>query len=305
MFSQKPWAGLEITPSQVRMVVLSKRAGNTTVLSAQKTDLSEGSVSTNYASLNIPDARLADAVRGCLQGISPVEVRRAALSLPDEIFRVQTLEFDRLPGKSTERERLIRWRCEKSAAFDVSETVLRYQVVGHSDSGVTALACFAKKDVLAQYEETLLGLGLEPWSIGLSSLSTLNFYSAYMSQKSAVSAVAHLTDEWFTMIITENGGVRFYRSKEVKRGGAHEVRSRLAREIEDSLHFFTHMDRKQQIAVDNLFLSGDSALLSEVGEELSTMPSLTVEILSPLAVFPSSDAVGAEMAAAWGAGSMI
>jgi Tfp pilus assembly PilM family ATPase len=226
------------------------------------------------------------------------------LSLPDGVFRVLTLEFDELPGKEADRERLIRWRLEKGAAFDITDTVLRYQVLRRQGKGMTVLASVAKQAVIGQYESLLGELGLEPWSIGLSSLHTLNFYSPLITRTSAVSALAHITEDSFTTIISEAGGARFYRYKEVKRGTG-DIKARFMREIEDSLHFYAHMDRAQQSEVTALYLTGESAMPVDLAEGLKAETSLNVEVLSPAVVMPSASRAGSEMAAALGAGSSL
>ena len=200
---------------------------------------------------------------------------------------------------------MIRWRLEKAAAFDITDTVLRYQVLRRQDKGMTVLACVSKRAVIAQYESILLGMGIEPWSVGLSSFYALNLYSSFIAGKSAVSALAHITDDSFATIITEAGGARFYRYKEIKRGGAEEIKTRFIREIDDSLHFYAHMDRAQQSEVKGLYLTGEPAILGNLAEGLKSLTSLDVAVLSPDVVIPSAQGIGAEMAAALGAGSSL
>ncbi len=288
------------------VIAVSGSGVNASVLSVKRADLPADMVAGNYALPNIRDPEgLAQVLRNCLEGLSCAPACRAALSLPDGVFRVQTLDFDQLPRKAADRERLIRWRIEKAAAFDVSETLLRYEILRRQDSGLTVLVCVAKKSVITQYEAVLTGLGLEPWSVGLSSFHALNFYGPYMVRKSAVSALTHVADDSFTTIVVENGGVRFYRFKEMKRGSSNEVSSRLAREIEDSLHFYAHMDRSQQAEVSRLFLTGESSVRDNLAGELTGATSLDVEVLTPASVLPTLEEAGPEMAAALGAGSSL
>jgi len=310
-FSRQPGLGIEITSSAVRLAAVSGRGASLSVCYAKTADLPSGMVTESYATPNIRDGKgLADLIRESLAGASR-RFRRTALSLPDGVFRVQTLEFDQLPAKPAERERLIRWRIEKTAAFDLSDTVLRHHVLRRQESGFTVLACVAKQAVIAQYESVLMELGLEPWSVGLSSFHILNLYSPTIGKKSLVFALAHLTDDSFTTIVTESGGTRFYRYKEVKRVSADEIKARFMREIEDSLHFYTHMDRTQTSEVRHLYLTGESNLPYDLAEGLSTATSLNVEVLSPAGIIaqdgegePASAWLGA-MAAALGAGSSL
>ncbi len=303
--TRRPCLGLEISSGAVKLAARRGSGVNTTVLSVKAADLPAGMVTENYVTPNIHDVDgLATIISGCLSGIAVPRIRRAALSLPDGVFRVQTLEFDELPVKSSDREKLVRWRLEKTA-FDISNTILRYEVLRRQDSGLTVLACVAKREVLSQYEDLLISLGLEPWSVALSSFSILNFYSLYMTNRSQVSALACVAEDSFTTMVTEGGGVRFYRFKELKRGGADDVRARLLREIEESLHFYKHMNRTQQTEIGRLYLAGRPEECDALAGELGTMSPFDVEILRPLAILPSAGEEAVDMAAALGAGGMI
>ena len=295
--AKTPRLGIEITSSAVRLAAVSGRGANLFVLYARTADLPPGLVIENYASPNIRDGEnLASVLRECLAD-APAGMRRCALSLPDGVFRVQTLEFDELPAKAADRERLIRWRLEKTAAFDIVDAVLRSEVLGRRERGFTVLACLAKRAVIEQYENVLTGLGLEPWMVGLSSFHILNLYAPVITKKSPAFALAHLTEDSFTTIVRETEGARFYRYKEVKRGSVDEIKVRLMREIEDSLHFYTHMDRTQTSEVKDLYLTGESAIPQEFAEKLGAATSLNVKVLSPVdACAPSG---GADPAPAW------
>jgi Tfp pilus assembly PilM family ATPase len=305
VFGRKPRLGIEITATVVRVAVLSGIGENLSVLFTKTVEVPGGVVNEAYASPNIFDTfRLSAVLREGLEGIPP-GIRRAGLSLSDSTFRVQTIEFDELPDKAEDRQRLIHWRLEKGAAFDIADSVLRYQVLGRRDKGFTVLSCVAKQAVIAQYESLLLELGLEPWAVGPSSFYAFNLYSSYLAKKSPVSALTHLTKDAFATIIVEPGGVRFYRYKEVKRGSAEDIRDRLMREIDDSLHFYTHMDRLQQSEVRDLYLTGESDVSADLAEMLRTVTSLNVEALSPSATALSDGNIGPEMTAALGAGSSL
>jgi Tfp pilus assembly PilM family ATPase len=302
--SRKSGLGIEITASSIRLVAVSRRGANVALLFSKKAEIPSEIVSETYASPNILDVdRFGTVLKECLAEI-PQGIKRAALSLPDGVFRVQTFEFEELPGKAADRERLIRWRLEKTAAFDSTETVLRYQVLGHQQ-GYLVMVCVAKQAVIAQYEAVLAAQGLEPWSVGLSSFHILNFFSPRIIRSSDVSALAHITGESFATIVVEQGGARFYRYKEIKGTGTEEIKMKFMREIEDSLHFYTHMDRTQQSEVKGLFLSGEEQLSADLAQGFKSVTSREVEVLSPAAMISSANGVGVEMAAALGAGSSL
>jgi Tfp pilus assembly PilM family ATPase len=147
--------------------------------------------------------------------------------------------------------------------------------------------------------------------VGISSFHILNLYFPVMAKKSPVFALARLTEDSFTTMVTEAGGARFYRYKEIKRGGADGIKARFIREIEDSLHFYAHMSRAQTQEVRHLYLAGDSTMLYDLADGLSTATSLAIEVLTPADVIAGNDKTGpatawlAVMAAALGAGSEL
>src|SRR5574337_406859 len=198
LFPTTPGLGIDVTSSAVRLAAISRHSTDINVLCTKTVELSAEVVDETYASPNINDVdRFSMVLRECLAEAPVPNIRRAAVSVPDGIFRVQTIEFDERHAKPVDRERLIRWRLEKAAAFDIADTVLRYQVLRRQDKGVTVLACVAKQAVIAQYEAVLAAVGLEPWSVGPSSFYTLNFYSSIITRKSEVSALAHITEGSF------------------------------------------------------------------------------------------------------------
>jgi Tfp pilus assembly PilM family ATPase len=300
---KNPVLGIEITSEAVRVAAFSGNGGNNVVCS--RAELQPGIISESYGAVNISDRdRFISATGSCLGEVRAGQKRRAGLCLPDGIFRVQVLEFDALPAKDAERDRLIRWRLDKTAAFDMSDTLMRHRIARGQDAGFTVLACIAKKSVIAQYEGLLVELGIEPWHVGLSSFSILNFYAMYLSKKSHSFAFAHFASDSFTTIISENGGVRFYRFKEVKRGNGDEASFRLAREIDDSLHFYMHMDRSYQTELGNLYLSGDRGICETLAGELNARTGMAVEVLSPEFVL-QSHVRESDMSAALGAGRSL
>jgi Tfp pilus assembly PilM family ATPase len=305
-FLTRPCLGIEFTSRALRMGLLTGNAASMSVLASRTVPMDTGMVTEAFAAQNIRDSEgLASLVRSSLKDLTTLSLRRAALSLPDGIFRVQTLEFDELPSNRRDRDRLVRWRLEKGAAFDVSDTVLRYQVVPHRSKGCSVFACVAKREVISQYEDLLTGLGLEPWAVAPSSFNVLNFYGPYLELKNIPGfALAWVTEGSYTTIILEQGGPRFYRHKEIKAGTLADVTVRLTHELDDSLHFYLHMDRQQQSEVGHLYLAGEPAVVTSLFESLKNETILEIETLMPAVVLTSERDAAASLAAAFGAGGV-
>lgn len=305
-FLTGPSLGIEITAKALRLGVLTSKSG-ATVLSASKTvQLPAGMVNEAFAAQNIKDFEgLVSILGNSIQEVTALPVRRAGLSLPDGIFRVQTIEFDELPANNRDRERLVRWRLEKGAAFDTSGILLRYQALPRQDGGWSVIACVAKRDVISQYEDLLAGLNLEPWAVVPSSFNALNFYAPYLSGKNIPGyALAWIAEGSYTTIIMDRVGPRFYRYREIKTGPPEDVTGRLIRELDDSIHFYRHMDRQQQSEVDHLYLSGVSSLIAPLSERLKSETTLEIGSLVPSLVLPTGTGDTSDLAAAFGAGGV-
>jgi len=303
-FFTRPGVGMEITSRAVRMGVLSGNGSRASVLASATMPLVPGAVSEHFGLQNIPDPEgLTTVLRTGLPDPAVLKNRRIGLSLADGIFRVQNLDFDELPAGHADRERLLRWRIEKAAAFDAKDTVIRYQVSPRTGKGFSVLVCVAKKDIVAQYEALVSGLGLEVWHIGLSSFGALNFYApAFAARNIGNYAFAWITEGSYSTIIMERGDPRFYRFREIKGGTGENSAGRIMRELEDSLHFYTHRDRQQPAEIVHLALAGDSAAVVALAEELKEGTTLDVEVLLPSAVLPQAGDEASAMAPAFGAG---
>jgi Tfp pilus assembly PilM family ATPase len=255
--------------------------------------------------VNDPET-LAAVLRTTIRDMGRGTVRRAALSLPDSLFRVQILDFDELPDGRTDRERLVRWRLEKTAAFDAAGTALRYQVIQRQDRGFAVLASVVKSAALSQYEDLLARAGLETWTVGLSSFHALNCYAPEIAAQSiAAYAFVWVTESSYATLIIERGGLRFYRFRDIKPGAPHEVAGKLTRELDDALHFYTHMDRDHRSEIDHVYLAGEPAVIPVLADGLRAATSLETAVLVPAAALPTAGAAAAYLAPVIGAGAAL
>jgi Tfp pilus assembly PilM family ATPase len=299
--------GIEITAKALRLGLLTSKNGTISLSASKTVSLPAGMVNEAFAFQNIKDFEgLASLLRGTIREATTLPVRRAGLSLPDGIFRVQTIEFDELPANTRDRDRLVRWRLEKGAAFDTANTLLRYQVLPRQDRGSSVLACVAKREVIAQYEDLLAGLGLDPWTVVPSSFNALNLYAPHLAETGIRGyAQVWVAEGSYTTIIMERGGPRFYRYREIKAGAQQDVTGRLIRELDDTIHFYLHMDRQQQSEVGHLYLSGEPALIAPLSEVLQNETSLKIETLMPSFVLAAGTDADPALAAAFGAGGAL
>jgi Tfp pilus assembly PilM family ATPase len=301
--------GLAIAPRSVTACALSRKRGtkNLRLLGSRTVPLPPGLVGEGFTSPVLDDrTNLTASLREVLREHAWERLRHAGLSLPDQFFRVQLLDFDELPDGHGDRERLVRWRMEKAAVVDMTGTVLRFQAARREDGGYTVLACIIKREVLAQYDDLLIELGLEPWNVRPASFHVLNLYAPSIAMRNITSyALVWLAESSANTLIVERGTVRFYRYREVKAGPPGDAAPRVIRELDDTLHFYQHMDRNQPSEVSHIFLAGDPLLITGMTDGLAAATALTVESITPSLVVAEPAPDGVVLDAALGAGGWL
>ena len=297
--------GVDVTSTAVRFGVIGRQGNGPAVHAARTINLPTGVLTESFGTSAIAGRdELSAALRSGLEESSSWKTSRIGLSLPDAMFRIQILEFDELPRSAPDREKLIRWRLEKGAAFDMSDTMLRFQVHARPERGNVVLAAVAKQELIVSFEELLSGLGFEVWNIIPASFSVLNFYASYLHARSSTYAFARLSGGSYSTIIVDSGVPRFYRYREIKAAVRDEVVGRLVRELDDSLHFYMHRDRHQPSEVGHLFVAGEPGVIDSLSDALKSGTSMEIERLLPRSVVPSLEDEQGMLVAAFGAGGM-
>lgn len=308
-FQRIPRIGMELTQTAVRLAVVRAERGEA-YFGLHSAELPPEIMPDEYYSAGIGDSRvLAETVQRCMAGLGVRAPARMSIGLPDGLFRIQIMDFDAIPLRRTEQERLIRWRIQKQAAFDLSDSLLRFQVIRRRDGRFTAVVCVVRRVVIEQCESVICSLGAEPWEIAPSSFHTSNLYAFYAAARSSVYALSVVSASSLATIVIDQGAPTFYRYKELKRMGGQDVGNRFIKEIDDSLHFFTHRDRYRSRTPDigRLFLAGERAVIGGLADEIARMLPLDTEVVSP-GVVVSHDAPGdilPDFSAAIGAGVVL
>ena len=299
--------GLSLSSRSATAGALAKRRGKLSLLGARTIPLPPGVVGEGFASPPLQDREdLLTSLRQVVRERAWERVRHAGLSLPDPLFRIQMIDFDELPSGDGDRERLIRWRVEKAAVFDMAGTVLQYQVAPREDRGYAVLACFVRREVLSQYIDLLDELGLDPWNVRPASFHVLNLYAPTIAARNIGSyALVWIAEGSSSTLIIERGVVRFYRYRDLRAGAPGDVPGRLARELDDTLHFYLHMDRNQRSELSHVFLAGDPLLTEGLASSLGDMTELPVERVTPAAIDPGFDVEGSVLDTVIGAGGWL
>jgi type IV pilus assembly protein PilM len=178
--------------------------------------------------------------------------KSVSVSLPDATGRVVLLDLEARFRNREEGLEIIRWKLKKSLPFDISQVHLDYQTLAEKENGaVSLLVSLLSRAVVTQYEELLLGAGLEPRFIDFTSFNLYRLFAPRL-EMSENSAFVTYYGGAMTVLIFYGGVLSFYRSKETV-GEAQN----LYREVNSS--FLVYRDRHQGQALSEVFCMAGAA----------------------------------------------
>jgi len=113
MFGKNFKRGIDISPQGIRWVELKAEGDSFVSSDARFVEVPEGLIGPSFAKENISDK---DMLRSLILEAIPAGKRSGeiGLSIPDHLVKISSVEFEDLPAKKSEVERLISWRMKKS-----------------------------------------------------------------------------------------------------------------------------------------------------------------------------------------------
>lgn len=210
--AQPPTAAIEIASGRVTIAEIDTGPEGLVVSAFASEPLPDAAVTPALTGINITDAAaVTAALRRAYEraGIRPP--KRAALVIPDTAARVSLLTFEQLPPKAADVDQLVRWQIRKATPFPLEEAQVTH-VVAHQEPGATTVAAIvARRDVIAQYEEVVSGLGILPGIVDLASLNVVNAVLAAGATSPGDWLLVCVSKESTALAIVRAGQMMFYR----------------------------------------------------------------------------------------------
>ena len=219
--------------------------------------LPEGLVNPHFGKENISDKKI---LREIIEEVLPTGKRKGniALTLPDSVARITVLDFDQLPSKKEEVEKLISWRIKKTIPIAPEDVKLVYAVLSADENGAEVITSIASRGVIREYEDLLRGIGLRPVLVDIATLNSMNVFAGMLQD---LSLFVNLTERNVGMALRSKGIVRFFRSKEidVKKG-------KVVKEVLSTLTYIK--STFPSIGVDSIFIHSVLKEAEQITEEL-------------------------------------
>ncbi len=193
---------------------------------------------------------------------------RISVSLPDSVGRVMLLDLETRFKSKEEGADLIRWKLKKNFPFDINEAHLDYQVLLERDTGeVSALVSLISRQVLNQYEDLLVEVGLQPNRIDFTTFNLFRLFSERLELAENAALIAYYGGV-VSMLIFYGGILMFYRSKDIP--AAKLDANRIYREINSSL--LVYRDKFPGYSINEVFCvssNSDAEAFSSIVTEAS------------------------------------
>jgi len=283
--------GIEVSQRALRAADVKRSGGAPKVEWLGQAALPAGLLLDSITEPNITDMRaFAEALKGLIGG--GARGKRLCVALPDYASRVSILDFENMPGKNEETERMLRWRLKKVLPFEVDEAALKYQYLGKFTSEDKTqhrfLASIIKYDILAQYEEALSLSGLKPAIMEISSFAVWNLFHDHVLREAGSSAnfaLMNLSGGKLTMIVFQKSVPHFLRLKDMGKYDAETAGpaadgadvTRVLRELTASLTFYR--ENYADTDVGKVFISGDVVNLKNIAEEVCANSAMKAQVL--------------------------
>lgn len=257
-----PWAsrvrlGLDIAPDAVTFVRLRRRGRRQSVVECRREPLPSGLLTVSPVEPNVTD--LAELDRALRAVVGARVSGPVVLSLPDPSARVSLFDVAQLPPQHRDVEGLVRWHLEKTFSIELPAARFIYQRCRRSDGepGHRILAAAMSLPVLAQYEQAVMNVGLEPRVVDLSSFHRFNLFRSSMTRLATPDQhfiVLSTSAAALTFMLFEGGTPTYLRIKGTRKPlTGPDAAERIVDEVEMSLNAYGK--EKDLSGVTHLFVS--------------------------------------------------
>ena len=245
-------AVIEIAPGWVTAMSMPAgalaRSGSSMAVEA----LPEGAV---VASLNDSNVREPETVAAAVRratGTLGLRPRHVALVIPDLAAAVSLVTLARIPSRTDELERLIRWHVRRSVPFSPDEARVGYSAGQRAaGGGQTYVTVVSRRDVVREYESVCEEVGPRVGLVDVASFGVVNLALERHSTIEGDWLVVHLRPEYVSLTILRGEDLLFFRTR-----GGRDLDA-LVDGIHQSAMYF--QDRLEGHELSRVFLTGTGA----------------------------------------------
>lgn len=269
---RKRYAGIEISPTSVKLAQVEKAKDGWRLLHFKRVALPAAALEASFRAQNIQDEpSLSEALREALADLDG-RFTRVGLSIPNENVKLSIQKFDALPGSRPETEKMIAWWAEKTFRFPPDTAQISFQPLGPAaGDSQRLLVSIGNREVIREYERAFKRVKLDAEVIRPARINQFNFYRSLLPGQGTIAYLG-LFENFFCLFVFEDARLTFYHG--VKRGFS-------------NLHFFQDVDMTMQHylglnpdgEIEKLFVGSQVGFHRELEEVFKNLSDMKVEIL--------------------------
>ena len=209
-----PVVGIEVGTTHVSAVALTWDKGAPQIVRHARAALPEGAVVPNPSAENIHDREaVTEGIRKVVS-VLPRRPTRVGLTVPDSAAKVSFVQFDSVPGRAADLERLIAWQVRRSAPFRIEEAQLAYTAgARRPDGGQEFIVALVRRDIVEEYEGVCRAAGVHAGLVDLTSFNVINAAIMMSPVTHSDWLLVRLAEGYCTLAIVRAQDVIFFRHR--------------------------------------------------------------------------------------------
>ena len=168
--------------------------------------------SVNSPNIADPTA-ISDVVKDLVDNVSGPS-KRIALVIPDVVAKVSLINFDEVPGRSSDLDQMLGWKIGSGLPFSIDDGQMAYAQGISVEGGQEYIVSIMKRVIVKEYEEVLLEAGITPGLIDLDTFNVINSVFKVSPEKARGDCLLiQIADKFCTLVVAREGYLIFFRNQ--------------------------------------------------------------------------------------------
>jgi Tfp pilus assembly PilM family ATPase len=209
-----PTVALGIDAGRVAAIGVTRTPAGLVVAATAVEPVPPGAVVPALAGANIADrTAVVGAVTRALHRLE-VKPRRVGLVIPDTAAKVSVVAMEKVPARADDREKLIRFKVQKSAPFRLEDAQLAYTPgAGIAGGGREFVVVLIRRDIVEEYEAVAAAAGVQAGLVDLATPNVINLLLSDAKVAAGDCLLLHVAPGYATIAILRGGDLIFFRTR--------------------------------------------------------------------------------------------
>ena len=209
-----PAVGIEVGATRVSAVALAWDKGVPQIVRHALAELPKGAVTPSPSAVNIHDREAVTEGIHKVLNVLPGRTTRVSLTVPDVAAKVSFVQFDKVPARTSDLDRLIAWQVRRSVPFRIEDAQLAYAAAARRPDGSQEfIVALIRRDIVEEYEAVCRAAGVHAGVVDLTGFNVINAAITMSPVAESDWLLIHLAEGYCTLAIVRNQNVIFFRNR--------------------------------------------------------------------------------------------